>query len=163
MNITCNISLKPVKFNIYVHGKCKKSYNSLAHEPEIEKYWKPLSWKSNLYFVSPSCFWRNWNVLHFRLELHDRNYWLRPSLTAWLLSSSPIKMSVGQNRTQGISFHTFLSASWEFWIWIVVLSYDRLSWMLLPTLRHMLNPFHFWINQLCRVWADFLIESRSVE
>ena len=100
---------------------------------EIEKYWKPLSWKSNLYFVSPSCFWRNWNVLHFRLELHDRNYWLRPSLTAWLLSSSPIKMSVGQNRTQGISFHTFLSASWEFWIWIVVLSYDRLSWMVLPT------------------------------
>ena len=41
-----------------------------------------LVWKSNLYFVSPGCFWRNWTVLHFQLELHDRNYWLRP---AWLL------------------------------------------------------------------------------
>ena len=47
-----------------------------------------LVWKSNLYFVSPGCFWRNWSVLHFRLELHDRNYWLRPKLTAWLVSST---------------------------------------------------------------------------
>ena len=45
-----------------------------------------LVWKSNLYFVSPGCFWRNWSVLHFQLGLHDRNYWLRPKLTAWLVS-----------------------------------------------------------------------------
>ena len=68
-----------------------------------------LVWKSNLYFVSPGCFWRNWTVLHFQLELHDRNYWLRPSLTAWLLSSTPIKMSVGQNRTQSILYKHLLS------------------------------------------------------
>ena len=95
-----------------------------------------IVWKSNLYFVSPGCFWRNWSVLHFRLELHDRNYWLRPKLTAWLVSST-FHFIISK-----IVKQTFNMISWILLSDIVV---STVAWICLVVILTIINKWKNWI------------------